>query len=144
MIRRGSGTRRSTENTAAASVEDRIAPTSSAVVQSRCSRKCAATPTTATETSTPTVESTAAGATESADARPPRAEAALGEDEDQGGVAEHLGELGGVELDAEAGLADGQADGRGRAAGRAARTAATSRTAATETSRTSEPISRAG
>ena len=62
-----------------------------------------------------------------ADAVPPRAETALAEDQDERGVAEHLGELVGVEpdLDERSGLADGQPDARGRSAARAARTSGT-------------------
>ena len=61
--RRGSGTRRSTENTAAASVEASTAPTRSDTSHDQPSTTCAATATTATLTATPTVDSTAAGAT---------------------------------------------------------------------------------
>ncbi len=64
VIRWGSGTRRRTEKTAAASVEDRMAATSRAVFQSSRRTNRAASATTPTDTSTPTVESTAAGATE--------------------------------------------------------------------------------
>ena len=53
----------------------------------------AATPTTSTDTATPTVASTAAGRDRPADAGPPGRDAALDEDEDEGGVAEHLGQL---------------------------------------------------
>ena len=60
VSRRGSGTRRSTEHTAAASVEARTAPTSSAMVHETLSTKCAASPTTATETTTPRGDSSAA------------------------------------------------------------------------------------
>ena len=63
-ICRGSGTRRSTENTAAASVEASTAATRKAICQSHPRNKCAATPTTSTDTPTPTVASTAAGATD--------------------------------------------------------------------------------
>jgi hypothetical protein len=42
--------------------------------------------------------------------RPARGEAALGQDQDQGGEPERLGERGVVEPDAEAGLADRDAD----------------------------------
>ena len=64
VSRRGRGTLRSTEKTAAASVELRTAPTSSAETQSRSRTNLAATPTTPTDTMTPTVESRAAGATD--------------------------------------------------------------------------------
>ena len=63
-MRRGSGTRRRTENTAAASVDASTAATRKAICHDQSSSTCAATPTTSTETATPTVASTAAGATE--------------------------------------------------------------------------------
>ena len=64
LSRRGRLTRRSTEKTAAASVGVRTAPTSSATGQETSSRiACAATPTTPTETTTPTVDRAAAGPT---------------------------------------------------------------------------------
>ncbi len=62
--RLGSGTLRSTAKTAAASVEVTMAPTSSEIVHDSGRSVCAATATTTTETATPTVESSAAGATE--------------------------------------------------------------------------------
>ena len=64
VSRRGNGTRRSTEKTAAASVEVRTAPTSRATVQLTFKIRYAALPTTATETATPRVDRAAAGATD--------------------------------------------------------------------------------
>lgn len=60
---RGSGTLRSTEKTAAASVEDRIAPTSIDCCHGSPKAKSTAPATTSTETTTPIVESAAAGPT---------------------------------------------------------------------------------
>ena len=61
--RRGSGTTRSTENTAAASVEASTAPSRNACTHSTPSRRWAPTATTTTDTAVPTVASTPAGAT---------------------------------------------------------------------------------
>ncbi len=63
--RLGSGTLRRTAKTAAASVEVTMAPMSREIVHDNGSSVCAATATTSTDTTTPSVESTAAGATES-------------------------------------------------------------------------------
>ena len=57
VSRRGSGTTRSTENTAAASVGEVTAPSSTASSHGRPRRKWATTATTVTETATPTVAS---------------------------------------------------------------------------------------
>ena len=60
--RRGNGTTRSTENTAAASVEETTAPSSSASCQSIPSSRCAPAAVTAMLTAIPTVAKAAAGA----------------------------------------------------------------------------------
>ncbi len=60
--RLGRGTTRSTENTAAASVEDTMAPRSRASCQSIPSRRCAPAAVIAMLTATPTVASIPAGA----------------------------------------------------------------------------------
>jgi hypothetical protein len=61
--RLGSGSARSTENTAAASVEVTAAASSRPTGQLSPSSRWAAVPATATDTATPRVDSTAAGAT---------------------------------------------------------------------------------
>ena len=60
--RRGKGTTRSTENTAAASVDDTMAPSSSASCQSIPSSRCAPAAVTTMLTAMPTVASSRAGA----------------------------------------------------------------------------------
>ena len=61
-MRRGSGSARSTANTAAASVEDTTAPISSDTCQSKPRNRCAPRAVTSALTPTPTVASTPAGA----------------------------------------------------------------------------------
>ena len=55
VSRRGSGTTRSTENTAAASVAEMLAPSSTAISHGRSNTKCATRATTVTEIATPNV-----------------------------------------------------------------------------------------
>ena len=103
-------TPRSTLNTAAASVEDSTAPQSSAVRQSRSSRKCSAAPTTPMLTSTDTVDSAMPRPSAGRTVRPAGGEAALGQDEDERGEPERLGERGVGELDAQHRLAEHDPD----------------------------------
>ena len=110
VIRRGSGTRRSTENTAAASVEDRIGADEQRGVPVEVQDEARGERHDGDRDDDADRRQHGRGRDRAADALPPGAQPALAEDEDEGGVAEHLGELVGVEPDAEAGLADGQAD----------------------------------
>ena len=108
--RRGRGTTRSTENTAAASVTDTTAPSSSANCQSIPSSRCAPAAVTTMLTATPTVASTPAGASTRRTSanrvvRPPSIE-----DDRQCDRAEVVGEQVVVEVQSEAVLADDDAD----------------------------------
>ena len=109
--RLGSGTLRSTAKTAAASVErddgaheQRDRPRQRQEARARPRRRRAPT------RRPRAVESTAAGRDRVLDVGPRRRQAALGQDEHEGGVAEHAGDRRVVELDAGAGVAEGQAD----------------------------------
>ena len=108
--RRGSGSTRSTENTAAASVDDTMAPRSSASCQSIPSSRCAPAAVTTMLTTTPTVASAPAGANTLSDVGEPRRQAAFDQDDRQRDGAEVVGEQMFVELQAEPVLADDDAD----------------------------------
>ena len=109
--RRGSGTRRSTEKTAAASVEGEHGAEQQRQRPVQAEQEVGAeAPTTTTETAVPTVASTRGRGDRRPDRRPAGGQPALGQDQHQGGVAEDCGELGVVELDAEAALAEHQAE----------------------------------
>lgn len=108
--RGGSGTRRRTEKTAAASVEEMAAPSRRASGQSRNIRKCAAVPATATETQVQGGQQRGR-CDRRLDRGPTRGQTAFGQDQNQCGVTQNRGQLGVVELQTEATLADREAQG---------------------------------
>ena len=117
----GSGSLRSTEKTAAASVGARTAPRSSASRQPRPSSQCVHAATTPMLTTTPTVASAMAAGAAFLRVLPVGGEAALGQDQHERAEAERLGEVRVVEPDADARSRRGPGRARGRREGRAAR-----------------------
>ena len=122
MTRRGSGTRRSTEKTAAASVDERMAPSEEGRRPAEVEEEAHGDGDDGHRHDDPDRRQDHRRARPSGGSRTTGRQAALGEDEDERGVPEHLGEVVGVELDPDAALAEEQADPEVEQRGTAART----------------------
>ena len=104
--RRGSGTTRITENTAAASVLDTMAPSNRASCQFMPSSQCTAAAVTSVLTADTHRGQHAGGSEHFADVAEPGGQTALDQDDAQRGGADVLGQLSVVEVQAEPVLAN--------------------------------------